>query len=332
VPSLLLAVVSVHSACSNGAADDRDVHPQTRCWTVAALVLALLLFDGPAIAATRPARIISGGGWTCSRTQPEYMIHAGGSVLSVRPGSDKFTIVEAGSNAGNEFADPYITAGYEASLNATLCNGRRFHGARRSRAYALPVRLGRQGNPVASVHDVTSPAFLGNCGFDLWLTRSPALNTYNLMTNGGSSTTEIMIWLSHPGLGMQSSRSRYYPVTIDGRRWQVAVGLAAYGHGRTGSRAGWNVVDFIAPQVRNGNVRSTRLHLSPFLSYAVRHGWLKRSDYLISVNQGFEISRGTAAVAGYVLTGLPLSPGTSRPRHGRRAGGGARRAVRRSDR
>ena len=315
--------MSVHSPCSNGAADDRGVHAQTRRWAVAASVLALLLFNGTAVAAAQTPKIIRGGGWTCSHTQPEYMIHAGGSELSVPRGRAKFTVVKAGSNAGNEFADPYITAGYEASLNATLCNDRRYHGAHRSRAYALPARLGRQGNPVASVHDVTSPAFLGNCGFDMWLTRSPARNTYNLMTNGGSSTTEIMIWLSHPGLGLQSSRSRYYPVTIDGRRWQVAVGLAAYGHGRTGSRAGWNVVDFIAPQVRNGNVRSTRLHLNPFMSYAISHGWLKRSDYLMSVNQGFEISQGTAAVTGYVLTGLPLSPGTSRTRHGHR---GRRRA------
>jgi hypothetical protein len=299
--------MSVHSVGSNGAADDHDAHAQTRCRTVAAFVLALLLFSNTAIAGTRAARIISGGGWACSRTQPEYMIHAGGSELSVRPGSDKFTIVKAGRNAGNEFADPYITAGYEASLNATLCNRRRYHGPRRSRAFALPVRLGRQGNPVASVHDVTGPAFRGNAGFDIWLASSRARNTYRLMTNGGSSTTEIMIWLSHPGLGTQSSRSRYYPVTIGRRRWQVTVGLAAEGHGRSGSRAGWNVVDFIAPQVRNGRVQTTGLRLNPFMSYAIRQGWLNRSDYLMSVNQGFEISQGTAAVIGYTLTGLSLS-------------------------
>lgn len=280
-----------------------------RLWAAATVIpmALLLLLSSTANAATPASTAISGGGWTCSRTQPEYMIHAGGSEISVQQNSYKFRILKAGTNAGGQFADPYITAGYGGGLNATLCNSREYHGAYDSRAYALPVKLGKQGHPVSSVHDVTSSTFRGDAGFDMWLTNSTTRNTYALMTNGGSSTTEIMIWLSHPNLGTQSSNLRYYPVTIDGRRWKVTVGLAANGHGRTSTRAGWNVVNFIAPQVSNGNVTIHNLQLNPFMSYAINHGWLRASSYLMSVNQGFEISRGTASVAGYVLTGLPLS-------------------------
>jgi hypothetical protein len=264
--------------------------------TAAALVPAL------AASASRATSISGATGWTCSYTNPEYMIHSGGATLAVRPGTDWFAVT---SSPSGKLADPYITAGYDVDLNSELCNSRELPGGQYGRSYAVPVRLGRQGRIITSVHDVTSGNFRGDTGFDIWFEPSTGDNTYNAMANQGSAATEIMIWLSHPGFGTQSSSLRYYPVNVDGHRWEVTVDLAGNGHGRNAAHPnGWNLVDFIAPQVSEGNVNVRNLFLNPFFSYAIARGWLRSSDYLMAIDQGAEIMSGTMQLAGYALTGL----------------------------
>ncbi len=257
-----------------------------------------------AIASPAGSPVSGPSGWTCSYTNPEYMIHSGGAALSVQPGAVRFTVTSAPSG---RWSDPYITAGYDVGLNSQLCDSRVLPGSRgkHGRSYALPVRLGRTGAIVASVHDVTSADFRGDTGFDIWFEPAPAINTYHQMANQGAAATEIMIWLSHPGLGTQSSNPRYYPVRIDGRRWQVTVERASRGHGKTAAHPnGWNLVNFIAPKVSEGTVSVKHLFLNPFFSYAVAHHWLKGSDYLMAIDQGAELTHGTMRVAGYALTGV----------------------------
>jgi hypothetical protein len=232
------------------------------------------------------------------------MIHSGGATLSVQPGAVRFTVTSAPSG---QWSDPYITVGYDVGLNSQLCDSRVLPGTRGRHgwSYALPARLGRTGAIVASVHDVTSAGFRGDTGFDLWFEPDPAINRYNEMANQGTAATEIMIWLSHPGLGTQSGNPRYYPVKIDGRRWQVTVQLASNGHGQTAAHPnGWNRVNFIAPQVSEGTVSVKNLFLNPFFSYAAAHHWLRGGDYLMAIDQGAEFTRGTMRVDGYALTGV----------------------------
>lgn len=232
------------------------------------------------------------------------MIHSGGATLSVQPGAVRFTVTSA---PAGQWSDPYITTGYDVSLNSQLCNSRVLPGGRGAYgwSYALPVRLGRTGRIVASVHDVTSAGFRGDTGFDIWFEPDPGITTYKQMANQGAAATEIMIWLSHPGLPPRSSALRYYPVIIDGRHWQVAVGLASRGHGRTAAHPnGWNVVYFIAPRVSEGTVSVSKLFLNPFFSYAIVHHWLRAGDYLMAIDQGGELTRGTMAVVGYALAGV----------------------------
>jgi hypothetical protein len=232
------------------------------------------------------------------------MIHSGGATLSVQPGAVRFTVTSA---PAGQWSDPYITVGYNVSLNSQLCNSRVLPGGRGAHgwSYHLPARLGRTGPIVASVHDVTSAAFLGDTGFDIWFEPDPGITTYHQMANQGAAATEIMIWLSHPGLGTQSSNPRHYPVRIDGRRWQVTVQLASRGHGKTAAHPnGWNRVNFIAPQVSEGTVSVKNLFLNPFFSYAIAHHWLSAGDYLMAIDQGGEFTRGRMTVAGYALTGV----------------------------
>jgi hypothetical protein len=245
---------------------------------------------------------ISGNGWTCSRTDPEYMIHAGGADLSVQPDSIKFAVQSAPSG---QWSDPYITTGYNGSINSELCNSRKLSNGTYGKSYALPVQLGKQGEIYTSVHDITSSNFIGDTGFDIWFEPSMSDNTYSLMTSQGNASTEIMIWLSHPNLGAQSSNLQYYPVTIDGRQWQVTTQLANDGHGKTASNPnGWNRVNFIAPDVTEGDVTINNLWLNPFFTYAINRGWLQTHNYLMAIDQGGEFTRGTMQVTGYILNGV----------------------------
>jgi len=258
----------------------------------------------PASASPAGAPVSGPSGWTCSYTNPEYMIHSGGTTLSARPGRAKFTVT---STPPGVWSDPYISAGYDVSLNSQLCNSRVLPGSggKHGWSYALPVRLGRAGTIVASVHDVTSAHFHGDTGFDIWFEANPAANTYTQMANQGAASTEIMIWLSHPRMVPRSSNLAYYPVSIDGLHWAVTVKLARYGHGRSAAHPnGWNQVNFIAPQISEGNVIVNNLFLNPFFSYAVARGGLRASDYLMAIDQGAELTHGTMKVAGYTLTGL----------------------------
>jgi hypothetical protein len=257
-----------------------------------------------AMASPAGAPVSGLSGWTCSYTNPEYMIHSGGATLSVHPGKVAFTVT---STRAGRWSDPYITVGYNVSLNSELCNSRVLPGSggKHGQSYVLPARLGRTGRIMATVRDVTSADFRGDTGFDIWFEPSPAITTYNQMANQGAASTEIMIWLSHPGLAPASSNLRYYPVTIDGRRWRVTVGLASRGHGKSAAHPnGWNVVNFIAPQVSEGTVNVSNLYLNPFFSYAIARHWLRPADYLMAIDQGAELTHGTMRVANYTLTGV----------------------------
>ena len=49
------------------------------------------------------------------------MIHSGGATLFGQPGGVKFTVTSA---PAGRWSDPYITVGYDVSLNSALCNSR----------------------------------------------------------------------------------------------------------------------------------------------------------------------------------------------------------------
>lgn len=125
------------------------------------------------------------------------------------------------------------------------------------------------------------------------------------MADQGDASVEVMIWLNHPGLSVQSDDPRYYPVRLDGHRWHLITGLASDGHGRSGRHPrGWSVVNFIAPDDRNGDVLVTGLHLNALIGYAIRQGWLPRNDWLLAIDSGGEMTQGTFSLTGYNLTGV----------------------------
>jgi hypothetical protein len=255
---------------------------------LAASVLVMGL-TGNSSADGRP-QLLTGNDWTCSHTRPAYMIHAGNARVTVRPGTNKFTARHHGAH----FNGVYDTVGYLGSLNSGwYCAGHR--------AYR-PPRNGRQGRVYAAVHDVTSPDFQGDAGFDIWWEPSPRDYTYRLMTSQGGFSTEVMIWLSRPDWRSWAAAA-VSRVRLSGRTWYVVA--QHVGHG-----AGWNRIFFVPAGSHQGNITVSHFYLNPFFSWAIRHHdrhghpWLSPGDYLEAVDQGAEIGHGTAAVAGYALYGL----------------------------
>lgn len=267
----------------------------------------------------------------CTGTNPQFLTHAGGANITTYPGSTRFDVTYGGN--GQTYSDPYVNAGYNSGDWSGNCNKNKA-----GNSPAVPVQIGKQGSPVASIHTVTgtppSGYFYGDGGYDLWFTPSPADNTYASM-EGASGTfgvsTEIMIWTSNTNLVTNTTNLAYYPVVIDGLHWLVQTGLAQNGHGqclqasalkpnsvapltaveaatpRVGCSElgkGWNVVNFIAPNDHLGNVTMTNLALDPFISYVISHGWLPPHYFWQGINAGFEITEGTASLAGFTLTGL----------------------------
>ena len=265
--------------------------------SIALIVLLLLSTADIALAGISPGsstKISGTHGKECSSTNPQYMLNSGGATLRTYPKRTWFTVESAPNGV---WADPYITAGINDSVSSEVCNSHAVPGTRTYyRSYALPIPYRRDGAPFVSIHTRTPAEFIGNAGLDIWLTRNPANSSYRAIANQGANTTEIMIWTQHPGLAPFSSNLRYYPYTIDGHRWAIAIGLAANGHGHDSEHPdGWNLVDFIAPPIRNGSVYARRIELNKFLAYAEKHRWLNPNDYLMSVNGGFEIAQNGAS-------------------------------------
>jgi glycosyl hydrolase family 12 len=260
----------------------------------------------PASVSNSKGTEISGAqGKECSSTSPQYMINAGGTTLRLQPTHARFTVLKSQNYV---WQDPYVTDGYNNSVNSVTCDGHEIPGSKGkyAKSFALPVPADSDGYPTASAHYSTPNGFSGDSGLDLWYSLSTHAVTSNEMQNGGSGSTEIMIWTSHPDLEVQTSNLKYYRTKVDGHWWRVTYGLAAYGHGAWGSHPhGWNVVNFIAPRYTDGQFTVKALHINKFVSYAQDHGMMNRHDYLMAIDSGFEISYGGkgAAMLGYLLTG-----------------------------
>jgi len=256
---------------------------------IAATVAAASVATGvalavPVSASVPPPVTVSGNGSTQTHTSPQFALHAGGADVTTRAGSVKYT---ASHHGPVSWQDPYLTTGYNGGKRAGT---------------ALPVQLGKQGNPVASVSYTTTRDFWGDVGFDIWLTETPNKHSYAQMTDGGPGTTEIMIWFSSVGLPLP--RTGYY-ANIDGMKFGTIVGLAAQGHAKSGTRAGWNNVNFILDAHKPGAfIHHGHLALNPFLEFAVKKGWVKPHDYIMAINNGAELTYGGMSVTGYSLTGL----------------------------
>jgi hypothetical protein len=125
-----------------------------------------------------------------------------------------------------------------------------------------------------------------NAGWDVWF-ETWADRSGNQQSYGG---TEIMIWTA----AVRNGRWIYYGpgrylgrFRADGITWNVNASIAtAHGHS-------WHRIYFTAVTPHTG----FNGQLNPFVSKAVRVGYLSLSEYLTGAEFGFEINRGGAGLA-----------------------------------
>lgn len=152
-----------------------------------------------------------------------------------------------------------------------------------------PVRVSADGMPVTSIttRQLTNRGYRYNTAYDIWFSK------YAQRT-GQDNGAEVMIWLTHPGVGVWSVTAR---VRIEGVLFDVMSWRAFH------NNTHWNYVAFVAVYPRTS---FRRLWLNPFFRYTERIKKLSSSWYLTSIDAGFELVNGGRglAIENYSLTGV----------------------------
>lgn len=138
-----------------------------------------------------------------------------------------------------------------------------------------------------------------NSSWDIWFDPTQR-------TNGQVTGTEVMIWLSHPGISVSGGRTWY--TRIDGLEFKVNEWVAHH------NGTSWKYVRYTAVRQLPRGVGG--LWLNPFFQDAISHRVLNSAYYLTSIDAGFEIPVGNIRNAAhgmsmryYALGGLPSSKG-----------------------
>ncbi|CAE6448053.1 unnamed protein product [Rhizoctonia solani] len=138
--------------------------------------------------------------------------------------------------------------------------------------------LGKRLSAISSIptgwywtYSSASSNLVSNVSYDLWLST----------TSGGSSTDEIMIWLSARG-GAGPAGSQIATVTVNGVSWKLFKGTVST----------WTVWSFVAPSEITGYNKD----LKPFFTYLINSQGLSSSKYLTGVQAGAEPFVGSATL------------------------------------
>jgi hypothetical protein len=168
----------------------------------------------------------------------------------------------------------------------------------RDTCIAYPVRADRDGTPEESFGSWLAPGSY-NEAFDIWF--SPVESRHSASERGGD--TELMIWAAYPGIDDRSHFIAY--ATIDGKRFGIMSWIAGAGT--------WRYVAYLwlnAPHAGKGRqLNISGLWLNPFFRNAERHGWLKPSEWLYTIDLGFELRWGGVGdnIHDVSLTGMRVS-------------------------
>jgi Glycosyl hydrolase family 12 len=228
---------------------------------------------------------------------PSYWLEAeaGGSAITVpSETSAKFTVSVPRVNSF-----PNLASGCEAD---DCSSGYHPDGGG---AFQYPVQAGAEGEPYASATAVLAKGYAGNFAYDLWYSPAPQADSgpvHACAAAPGKRDTEIMVWLAHPGDYPQTRSA--YTTRIDGRWWHVMTWDTG-----TGCPAGefWRLLIFEAPQTWDGSVAMHNVKLNDFTGYAIQHRLMLGSDYLDSIDLGFEVKSttgGGTSVTGDLLKGV----------------------------
>ncbi|MGW5329698.1 GH12 family glycosyl hydrolase domain-containing protein [Streptomyces sp. NPDC004014] len=140
----------------------------------------------------------------------------------------------------------------------------------------FPVRLGDGHNIVTNWDfSVNASDWKGDSIYDLWI--DPSQNP------SGQPQNEVMVFLNYSEGTIPSSSDKVATVDLGGATWDV---YRSYGS--------WQVISFVRTQ-QTSNV--SNMNLRDFMDYSTNSGWLDPSLYLVSVQAGHEIWRGSGSTS-----------------------------------
>lgn len=198
-----------------------------------------------------------------------YMVRAdddfdsnGSYVTLTNYGHQGFGIKSVKDGSGSWNAFPYIGRGCAYGL---CTNG------------SFPRKVSDDDTPTAQFDTHQTWTGRYNTALDLWFSNYPNRDAH-------ANATEIMIWISHPGISIPSSAITHYGVWVNGWKYNVMSWRAS------DDGVSWNYVAFIRDS--QGDAFSDQ-YLNPFFRDAESWGALKSSDYWTSIDAGFELCSGS---------------------------------------
>jgi hypothetical protein len=256
----------------------------TRCLTVLlAFAAALVLVPVPARAGGVPIwnAPVCGNDWVTIQTQQTYYNvynddFGRPTCVTAEHYHADFAISRVGGGFGFA-AYPNISSGWEPGRYS--CTGH--SGA----CYTYPVQVSHDGDPRMSMAASLAPGRY-DLSWDVWTNRT---NAHPVQDNG----TEVMIWLTHPGIAEGAIRT----VAIDGTWWDVTTWIV---HRNGGV---WRLLIYYAVTPRSS---AYGLKLNDFFREAENHGELSPSYWLTGIDAGFELVSGGLHdnIHYYSLTGV----------------------------
>jgi hypothetical protein len=168
----------------------------------------------------------------------------------------------------SDWGFPNISSGWEWGQSS--CQGA--GGA----CFKYPVEEEHDGNPVSGLAVFPHGGLKGDGAWDIWFNKT---NAHPGQDNG----TEVMIWISHPGISEPSRM--LHAVTIDGIHWDYMTWTAS-GHGQS-----WHYIAYIKV---NQTTHVSGLSLNSFFHDAINRHLLSPDWYLTAIDGGSEITHGGA--------------------------------------
>lgn len=253
-----------------------------------AAISALFLAASPPAAgshnltANTPTVVLGSGDYACTLTNPQYTAYSSDATVVAHPHTTSLDM----NATSNEWSNAYLTTGYNPEgYDSQRCDAYGY-----GKSLRLPVSAGRAGTIPASISLYTNSNFVGNGGWDIWATLSPSAHTAAEETSSGNNT-EIMVWVTHPGLGdllgdYYEGNPVMHNVRIDGRYWDVLHS------GRTSWKP-WQYVAFATPSANQGNFTMNNVHLGVLLRWAADRGWIRKGATIQAIDAGFEGNEST---------------------------------------
>lgn len=236
--------------------------------TAVIITAGLGLLAGTAHAKPVPSsQVVVGPGEEKWIDQSQYMVRSdddfdasGSYVTLTNYGRQGFGIKSVKDNSGAYNAYPYIGRGCAYGL----CTQGSF-----------PRKVSNDKTPTAQMDTHQTWQGTYNTAMDLWFSTYPNRDDH---ANG----TEIMIWISHPGINIPSSAITHRGVWVNGWEYDVMSWRANNGS------VSWNYVAFIRDS--QGDAFSNQ-YLNPFFRDVESWGLLNSSWYWTSIDAGFELCK-----------------------------------------